>query len=60
MVYDYLFQTVMGGYEDNDAILDQILGSLVQVRRVNVAEQATAEQEPVPQVHVDWLNPEKQ
>ena len=27
---------------------------------VNVAEQATAEQGPVPPVHVDWLNPAEQ
>ena len=60
VVYDNLFQTVMGGYEDNDAISDQIWSSLVQGSKVNVAEQATAEQEPVPKVHVDWLNPAEQ
>ena len=46
----------MGGYEDNDAISDQILSSLVQSDSVNVAEQAVTEQEPIPPVHVDWLN----
>ena len=47
----------MGGYEENDAISDQIWSSLVQTNTVNVVEQATLEQEPVPQVNVDWLNP---
>ena len=37
VVYDNLFQTVMGGYEDNDAISDQIWSSLVQSDSVNVA-----------------------
>ena len=60
LVYDNLFQTVMGGYEENDAIPDQIWSSLVQGKSVNIAEQATVEQEPVPPVHVDWLNPAEQ
>ena len=27
---------------------------------MNIAQQATAEQEPVPPVHIDWLNTVKQ
>ena len=57
VVYDTLFQTVVGGYKGNNAISDQIWSSLVQTNTANVVEQATFEQEPVPQVNVDWLNP---
>ena len=49
----------MGGYEDNDAISDQIWSSLVQTNTENIADQAALEQEPIPQVNVDWLNPEE-
>ena len=48
VVYDNLFQTVMGGYEDNDAISDQIWSSLVVDNISNVAQQAEVENEPVP------------
>ena len=57
VVYDNLFQTVMGGYEDNSAISDQIWSSLVVDNTSNIAEQAEVENEPVPQINVDWLNP---
>ena len=46
----------MGGYEDNDSILDQIWSSLVQSDSANVVEQAATEKEPVPPVHVDYPN----
>ena len=59
VVYDNLFQTVMGGYENNDTISDHIWSSLVQGSD-NVTEQAVAEHEPVPPVHADWLDPTEQ
>ena len=57
VVYDNLFQNVMGGYEDNDAISDQIWSSLVVDNISNAVEQAEVENEPVPQINVNWLNP---
>ena len=53
MIYDNLFQTVMGRHEDNDAISDHVWSSLVQSGSVNVTEEAVTEQELVPPVHID-------
>ena len=47
----------MGGYEENDTISDQIWSSFVVNNISNVVEQAKVENEPVPQINVDWLNP---
>ena len=57
VVYDDLFQTVMGGYEENDTSSDQIWSSLVQGNSEDVTKQAAVEHEPISQVNVDWLNP---
>ena len=47
IVYDNLFQTVMGGHEENDAISDQIWSSLVQINLVDATEKAIVEQESI-------------
>ena len=52
-VYDNLFQTVMGGYENNDAVSDHILSTLVHTGVEDVTNQERSDQEPVTPVHMD-------
>ena len=50
---------VSGGYEGNDAVANHIWDSLAQNERVNVLVEAEMEQEPLPNIHQDWLTPEE-
>ena len=50
------FKQLRGGYDENDAVSDHIWSTLVQTEVEDVAEQTRSEQDPVPPVHVDWLN----
>ena len=46
VLYDTRFQTVMGGYENNDAVANHIYDSLWVTERENVLVEAEKEQEP--------------
>ena len=60
VIYDTRFQTVSGGYEDNEAIARYIWYSLALDQRENVLTEANVEQETLTNLHRDWLYPEKQ
>ena len=53
VIYDSKYQTVSGGYEDNEVVASHIWGSLVQNEREDVLTEANIEQEPLPNVHSD-------
>ena len=55
VLYDNKFQTVMGGYEHNEAISAHIWDSLAQVDIEYVLDQANEEQEPLPHLNQEWL-----
>ena len=59
VIYDTKFQTVTGGYEENDAVANHIWDSLAHLERVNMLEEADREQEPLPNLHADWITPEE-
>ena len=59
MIYDTKFETMSGGYEDNGAVATHIWDSLAQDQRINTLEEATFEQQPLPNLHRYWLSPEE-
>ena len=60
VIYDTRFQTVSGGYEENDAVANHIWNSLAYKESENVLVEANREQEPLPDLHTDWLTPVEQ
>ena len=59
VIYDTRFETVSGGYEDNEAVASHIWDMLAQHQRENSLVEANLEQQPLPNLHRDWLSPEE-
>ena len=59
VIYDTRFETVSGGYEENEAVASHIWDSLAQDQRVNTLVEENLEQQPLPNLHRDWLSPEE-
>ena len=57
MVYNNLFQTVMGGYDENEAVVNHIWDNLVSTQREHAVEHST-EVGPVSALYSDWLTHE--
>ena len=55
VIYDPQFQTVIGGYENNDAVANHIWHKLVQNESENELVEADKEQKSLPSLHKDWL-----
>ena len=60
VIYDTKFETVTGGYEENEAVATHIWETLAQDQRSDVLEEARSEKQPMPKLHKDWLTPEEQ
>ena len=60
VIYDIKSQTVSGGYEENDAIVSHRWDLLAHDQRVNTFEEVNLEQQPLPNLHKDWVSPEEQ
>ena len=63
IAYDNTFETVMGGYEDNEAVTNPIWDVLVT--REDISEEifihtAQGEQQTIPRLHNHWLSTEEQ
>ena len=62
VIYDHKFETVMGGYDENDAVVDHIWNNLLidESAVENVVEYVengdVQRVKCVPHVHADWLN----
>ena len=54
-IYDPKFQTVTSGYENNDTVANHTWDSLGQYDSENVLIEANIEQEPLHNLHKDWL-----
>ena len=59
VIYDPQFQTVTGGYEDNDTVANHIWQTLIKNESENVLIEAEKEQEPLPSLHKNWLTQEE-
>ena len=59
VVYDNKFETLIGGYDENASLSDQIWSSLAVDGTKNTLQEAMLEQEPLPQLHDDWLTPDE-
>ena len=53
VIYDTRFETVSGGYEENEAAASHIWDSLAQTQRINTLMEANFEQQPSPNLHRD-------
>ena len=59
VAYDNKFETVIGGYDENDSLSDHTWGSLAMDGTENTLQEAVFDQEPPPQLHEDWLTPDE-
>ena len=57
VVYDNEFQTVLGGYGDNEALTPHIWESLCKNSVENAANDLTTTDQRIPRFHDDWLTP---
>ena len=55
MVYDNDFQTVLGGYEDNEALVPRIWETLCSNSVENAAKDMNSNDPRLPRLHYDWL-----
>ena len=58
MIYDNFFNTIMGRYEENNAVGDRIWDMLVHGDEDNsnqTVDRTSTHQEITPQLHSDWL-----
>ena len=63
IICDNKIETVMGGYEDNEAVTNHIWDVLVtgeDSSKENVIHTAQGEQQTIPRLHDDWLSTEEQ
>ena len=55
VVYDNEFQTVIGGYDDNETLAPNIWKTLCTNSKENAAEDMTSNDSRLPRLHKDWL-----
>ena len=57
VIYDTKFETVTGGYRENEVVATHIWETLTQDQRSNTLVEANVEQQHIPNLHRDWLTP---
>ena len=59
VIHDIKLETVSGWYEENEAAASHIWDYLAENQRFNALEEENSKQQPLLNLHRDWLSPEE-